>query len=93
MREIKRLAKDQAQSLMQDYRLNTATHAHKHTHTHTLVHRPVHMCSARLSSATHHMQMPAFLQIQTRMPGQIYTAHILTLPVLDIGKVCHTHIR
>ncbi len=80
MREIKRLAQDQAHSLMQDYRLNTVTHRHTHTHTHLHPHTRVRICSARRSSAIHeHMQMPAFQR------------H--TLPVLDTGKVRQSHIR
>lgn len=85
MREIKWLVLDQALSLMQDYRLDTVTHAHNHTCTCTLIHWYVHMRSARPSLGTQR-QTPELLQIQIRTHRQMCTAWTLTLNVQNSEK-------
>lgn len=52
IREIKWLAWDQAHSVMQDYRLDTVTHAHRDTKTHIYLHTHTQMCAYVLHSTT-----------------------------------------
>ncbi len=64
MREIKRLAQDQAHSLMQDYRLNTVTHKHTRTRTQTCAYV---LPSTKLSNSCANACIPANADKNARM--------------------------